>query len=81
MPTKSVEQILIEEKYRFRIKALMLLTLFLIVFLDALLPHFDASIQLELALVAALAGVEVRERVKKEKQIKRLIKKRVARKK
>lgn len=76
MATKSVEQILIEEKYRFRIKALILTTLFAIVFIDALLDKYTASIQLELALVASLAGVEVRERVKKEKQIRKLVRKR-----
>ena len=78
--TKSVEQILIEEKYRFRTKAIILIALFAIVFLDALLPNFNASVELELSLVATLTGIEVRERVKKERQIQYLKRKRKSRK-
>lgn len=72
---KQLETLALEQRYRFRVKMACLGTLVVIVLIDAIFDRFNAPIELELALIAIVAGIETREIVRKKRVYKKLTRK------
>lgn len=65
------EQDTLESKYRMVVKVSCLIALVVIVLIDAIIEKFNAPVEVELALVATVAGLEIKEKAKQMKKHKR----------
>lgn len=56
-----------ESRYRFYIKIGCLIVLLLVILIDAYVESFNAPTEVEIALIATIAGVDIKSRSKKKK--------------
>ena len=63
MVQKENERFAIEQKYRFLIKVGLLICLIFMIALDAVIIDFEAPTELELGILAAVAGIETGQRL------------------
>lgn len=67
--SKADEQYYIEAKYRFIIKIGILIVLVVLALIDAIFTKFEIPTEVDLALIAAVAGLETREQFKRKRHI------------
>ena len=65
----ELTQYYLEAKYRFIIKIGLLVVLVLLTLIDAMFTQFEVPVEVDLAIIAAVAGIETREQIKRRKHV------------
>ena len=71
-PDITTDQYYIEAKYRFIIKIGLLVVLVTLTLIDAIFTKFEIPVEVDLAIIAAVAGIEAREQIKRKAHVENM---------